>query len=64
MWTLDIVMFLKPANSNTENGIKKIQKCPLKKSYTAETGKPPFERYQNNTVIRQECKFFLRACFK
>ena len=32
-------MFLKPANTDTENVIKKIQKCPLKKLCAAETGK-------------------------
>ena len=32
-------MFLETANSDTENDTE-IQKCPLKKSYTAETGKP------------------------
>ena len=32
-------MFLKPANSDIENGLlKKIPKCPLKNSYTVETG--------------------------
>ena len=45
-------MFLKPANSDTENGIKKNQKCPL--SRRAENGKLEktlFVMYQNNTVI-------------
>ena len=48
-------MFLKPANSDTENGIKKNLKIsPEKKSCTVETGKLEktiFEMYQNNTVI-------------
>ena len=47
-------MFLKPANSDTENGFKKKSKCPLKKSCAAETEKLEntlFEIYQNNTVI-------------
>ena len=37
-------MFLKPANSYTENGIKKSKISPEKKSYTAklETGKYTF----------------------
>ena len=51
---MDIYMFLKPANSDTEHGIKKIQKCPLKKimySGNWKTGKDTFEIYQNNTVI-------------
>ena len=26
-------MFLKPANSDMENGFKQIQKCPLKKKF-------------------------------
>ena len=48
-------MFLKPANSDTENGIQKIKKWPLKKTiFTAETEKLKktlYEMYQNNTVI-------------
>ena len=38
-YIIDIYMYLKPVNPDTENDIKKIKKCPLKKSCTAETGK-------------------------
>ena len=31
-------MFFKPAESDMEKGIQKIQKCPLKNSFTAEIG--------------------------
>ena len=51
---MGMYMFLKPANSDTENGAKKIKKVPRKKSCTAETDKLEktlFEMYQNNTVI-------------
>ena len=47
-------MFLKPANSVTENGIKKkIQKCHLKKimySESSNTGKVKNELYMNNII--------------
>ena len=49
-----ICMFLKPANSDRENGIKnKIKMSPENYSCTAETGileKTLFVMYQNNTV--------------
>ena len=42
-------MFLKPANSDTENGIKKNKmSC---KSETEKVEKTLYEMYQNNTVI-------------
>ena len=46
-------MFLKPANSEMENSIQKVQKLHLKNLYTTETGKwkSTFEKYQNNTSI-------------
>ena len=48
-------MFLKPANSNLENGIEKFKMSPEKIHIERklETGKEInlFERYQNNTTI-------------
>ena len=47
-------MFLKPANSYTENDINKLKNVPWKNSCAAETGKlgkTLFKIYQNNTVI-------------
>ena len=40
-----LYMFLKPANSDTENDIKKNKKCPLKKSCTAKTGEKKWKRH-------------------
>ena len=50
---IDLYMFLKPANSYKENGIKKkIEKCPKKKiSYTAETGKRHFKKNLDLKII-------------
>ena len=47
-------MFLKPANSDTENGIlKKLKMSPEKIMYSgnSKTGKVKNKLYQNNTVI-------------
>ena len=47
-------MFLKPANSDTENGIlKKFKMSPEKIMYSgnSKTGKVKNKLYQNNTVI-------------
>ena len=51
------IMFLKLANSDTENGIKKIKNVSLKNSFSAETGKLEktlFVIYKNTTVIRRK----------
>ena len=59
-------MFLKPANSNMEIGIKnskmspkKIQKCPLKYSCTVETGKLEKAQINNFYTVFQ----FKTFCF-
>ena len=47
-------MFLKPANSDKDNGMIKIHKCPLKQIIYSEYWKQKktlFERYQNNSAI-------------
>ena len=45
-------MILKPANSDTENGIKKNSKMSVEKIHVQrKLEKTLFEIYQNNTVI-------------
>ena len=46
-------MFLKPANSDMENGVQKSSNMSSGKyhTHTAETEKRHFERYQNNTAM-------------
>ena len=63
---MDIYMFLEPANSDTENGIKKIKNIPWKKFMYSEnwiTWKDIFEMYQNNTVIGYLINFFIQLHF-
>ena len=53
------MQFLKPANSELENGIQKNSKCPLKKfiySGNWKLEKTLSERHQNNTAIGVDLK--------
>ena len=52
-------MFFKPANSDTENGIKKEFK--MSPECAAETGKSDKKLLEISGISSKECKFFLRA---